>query len=119
MRMISPGVSFPPGRRIGGIPGRIMGMTFPVLFDIMIGKERNRVISWQKKSEKNLTDCIIPFWKLLQDEEFGGYYGLMDYDLNVDKQAAIFRRERFEPGRFGKLSGSLLQGLEKGKIYFE
>lgn len=35
----------------------------------------------------HLVDGIIPFWKKLRDDEFGGYYGLMDYDLNVDKKA--------------------------------
>ena len=30
---------------------------------------------------------IIPFWKNLRDDEFGGYYGYMDYDLKVDKKA--------------------------------
>lgn len=36
---------------------------------------------------KHLTDCIIPFWKGLRDDENGGYAGYMDYDLNVDKKA--------------------------------
>lgn len=35
----------------------------------------------------HLTDCIIPFWKRLRDDENGGYYGYMDYDLKVDKKA--------------------------------
>lgn len=35
---------------------------------------------------KELTDRIIPFWKQLRDDEHGGYYGYMDFDLNVDKQ---------------------------------
>lgn len=30
---------------------------------------------------------IIPFWKSLRDDEYGGYYGFMDYDLNLDKKA--------------------------------
>ena len=30
----------------------------------------------------HLTDCIIPFWKKLRDDEHGGYYGYMDYDLH-------------------------------------
>lgn len=30
---------------------------------------------------------ILPFWMMLKDEEQGGYYGYMDYDLQVDKQA--------------------------------
>lgn len=35
----------------------------------------------------HLTDCIIPFWKKLRDDEYGGYYGYMDYDLQVDRKA--------------------------------
>lgn len=35
----------------------------------------------------HLTDCIIPFWKRLRDDEYGGYYGYMDYDLQVDRRA--------------------------------
>lgn len=35
----------------------------------------------------HLLNDIIPFWKNLRDDEFGGYYGYMDYDLNVDKKA--------------------------------
>ena len=38
--------------------------------------------------KNHLTDCIIPFWKKLRDDENGGYYGYMDYDLQVDKKAA-------------------------------
>lgn len=33
-----------------------------------------------------LTDRIIPFWKRLRDDEHGGYYGYMDFDLKVDKE---------------------------------
>ena len=36
---------------------------------------------------KHLTEHIIPFWKALRDDTYGGYYGYMDYDLNVDKTA--------------------------------
>ena len=35
----------------------------------------------------HLTEKIIPFWKALRDDEFGGYYGYMDYDLKLDKKA--------------------------------
>lgn len=35
----------------------------------------------------HLTDCIIPFWKNLRDDENGGYYGWVGYDLKVDKKA--------------------------------
>jgi mannobiose 2-epimerase len=30
---------------------------------------------------------IIPFWKGLRDDVYGGYYGWMDYDLTVDRKA--------------------------------
>ena len=35
----------------------------------------------------HLINNIIPFWKNLRDNEFGGYYGYMDYSLNLDKRA--------------------------------
>lgn len=30
---------------------------------------------------------ILPFWESLRDDTFGGYYGLLDYDLKLDKKA--------------------------------
>lgn len=35
---------------------------------------------------RELSDSIIPFWKRLRDDEHGGYYGYMDFDLKVDKK---------------------------------
>lgn len=35
----------------------------------------------------HLEQGIIPFWKTLRDETYGGYYGFMDFDRNVDKNA--------------------------------
>lgn len=35
----------------------------------------------------HLTDRIIPFWKRMRDDTFGGYYGYMDYDLQVDRKS--------------------------------
>lgn len=35
---------------------------------------------------RELSDRIIPFWKRLRDDEHGGYYGYMDFDLKVDKE---------------------------------
>lgn len=37
--------------------------------------------------KKHLQEGIIPFWKELKDEEFGGFYGWMDSDLVLDKKA--------------------------------
>ena len=34
-----------------------------------------------------LTDRLLPFWQALRDEERGGYYGYMDFGLQLDKQA--------------------------------
>lgn len=42
----------------------------------------------KKEDFKNhLCNNIIPFWNALKDEENGGFYGEMDYDLNVKKDA--------------------------------
>lgn len=30
---------------------------------------------------------IIPFWREMRDNEYGGYYGWKDYDLNVNRRA--------------------------------
>lgn len=37
--------------------------------------------------KNHLIRDIIPFWKSLRDDEFGGYYGWLDYQLNLDKKA--------------------------------
>lgn len=35
--------------------------------------------------KEHLQKQILPFWKALKDEEHGGFYGKVDYDLNVYK----------------------------------
>lgn len=37
--------------------------------------------------KEHLTKDIIPFWRGLKDEEYGGFYGYMGYDLALDKKA--------------------------------
>lgn len=37
--------------------------------------------------KEHLQGRIIPFWMALRDDKYGGYYGYMDYDLKIDKQA--------------------------------
>lgn len=37
--------------------------------------------------KKHLVDDIIPFWKGLKDVQRGGFYGAMDYKLNLHKKA--------------------------------
>lgn len=41
----------------------------------------------QGEVKEHLLKKIIPFWKSLRDDEFGGYYGWMDHALNVDQKA--------------------------------
>ena len=36
---------------------------------------------------KELTEHIIPFWNALRDNKNGGFYGFMDHDLKLDKNA--------------------------------
>ncbi|MCR5502924.1 MAG: AGE family epimerase/isomerase [Lachnospiraceae bacterium] len=40
-----------------------------------------------REVRNHLTNGIIPFWKSLRDNEYGGYYGYMGHDLTVDKKA--------------------------------
>lgn len=37
--------------------------------------------------KEHLYSKIIPFWKGLKDDEAGGYYGCLDFDLQLDKKA--------------------------------
>lgn len=37
--------------------------------------------------ETHLNETILPFWKSLKDEEYGGLYGYVDEELKVDTQA--------------------------------
>lgn len=37
--------------------------------------------------KEHLTRKILPFWEKLADRKFGGYYGYMDEDLRVDRNA--------------------------------
>lgn len=37
--------------------------------------------------KEHLTSDIIPFWEALKDDNYGGFYGYMGYDLKVDKKA--------------------------------
>ena len=41
----------------------------------------------KQAAEEMLLQTIIPFWKGMRDEENGGFYGYMDFDLKLDKQA--------------------------------
>lgn len=41
-----------------------------------------------KTSARNMLEGnIIPFWQGLRDEEYGGFYGFMDIELNLNKEA--------------------------------
>ena len=40
-----------------------------------------------QSARKMLTGQLLPFWQALRDEEHGGYYGYMDFDLRLDRQA--------------------------------
>lgn len=42
---------------------------------------------FKQEIENELKNGIIPFWKSLKDEENGGFYGLMNFDLETVKNA--------------------------------
>lgn len=41
----------------------------------------------REKVIQNLNNCILPFWENMKDEELGGYYGYLDFDLKMNKKA--------------------------------
>ena len=44
-------------------------------------------MSMKEEIREHLVSAIIPFWKNLRDDENGGYYGYLSYDLKLDKKA--------------------------------
>ncbi|MFG6332830.1 MAG: AGE family epimerase/isomerase [Lachnospiraceae bacterium] len=40
-----------------------------------------------KEIGRHLKEDLIPFWEGLKDEEYGGYYGWLGYDLKLDKES--------------------------------
>lgn len=44
-------------------------------------------MSMHEEIKNELVNHIIPFWESLKDDENGGYYGLLDYNLKLDKKA--------------------------------
>ena len=44
-------------------------------------------LSFAKELKEHLETKILPFWKSLKDDEFGGFYGLLDINLKLDKKA--------------------------------
>lgn len=41
----------------------------------------------KEEALSHVREKILPFWMKLRDEEQGGYYGYVDYDLKVNKRA--------------------------------
>lgn len=51
-----------------------------------IEKKLGECILLKEEVKQHLTDVIVPFWSKLRDDENGGFYGLVDFDLNVHKE---------------------------------
>ena len=54
------------------------------------GKATRRIImkaAMRVEMEQHLRETLLPFWKNLKDDIYGGFYGFMGTDLDVDKKA--------------------------------
>lgn len=49
--------------------------------------ENSRLMSFKSEIAEELTGRIIPFWKSMRDNARGGFYGLLDCNLNLDRNA--------------------------------
>lgn len=50
-------------------------------------EDKNTLTTMGKEIEQELKEHIIPFWKSLRDDQYGGYYGYLDYQLKLNKKA--------------------------------
>ena len=74
------------------------------IFFLNIDKAESRMLQSKKKTnlfvredkeiamvveevKKEFLNHVIPFWERLKDENYGGFYGWLDYDLKLDKTA--------------------------------
>lgn len=51
-----------------------------------ISKNISKISIIKEEMKNELTKHIIPFWNALRDDEFGGWYGLVDGNLKLDKK---------------------------------
>lgn len=54
---------------------------------MMLSTEMENKTMMVEEVKNHLLHNIIPFWKNLRDDEYGGYYGWLDYNLKLDKKA--------------------------------
>lgn len=52
-----------------------------------IRTELKETLEMRQEIRSELQNHLIPFWESLRDDEYGGFYGYMDYDLHLDKRA--------------------------------
>ena len=45
------------------------------------------MFKYEEEIEHHLIYDIIPFWKKLRDDAYGGYYGYVSFDLDIDEKA--------------------------------
>jgi len=70
--------------------------------------------SMRREVKTELLTHIIPFWRALRDDTYGGYYGWLSYDLTLDQKAekgCIFK----QPHHMVFLQ--CLHGISKGTFY--
>ena len=78
----------------------------------------------KSQCKKELTERIIPFWNNLKDDEHGGFYGGVDFELEVDKQAdkglvLMSRILWFYSSCYSALGDAEYEGREKYEQYEE
>ena len=50
-------------------------------------KTEKRMQQMREEIKQELLHGIIPFWRKLRDDNYGGYYGWLSYDLKLDEKA--------------------------------
>ena len=52
------------------------------------------------EAKHELLTHIIPFWRGMRDDKFGGYYGYLSYDLALDEKAEKVSESKHLPAIF-------------------
>lgn len=57
------------------------------LCGVIVVRKDTTKMGMETEVKEHLENVIIPFWKALRDDAFGGYYGYMDYYKKLDRKA--------------------------------
>ena len=68
------------------------------------------------EAKHELLTHIIPFWRGMRDDKFGGYYGYLSYDLALDEKAEKAQHFRIRHGECDRDTSLVISAMLTAKL---